>query len=239
MNALIFSVAFAAVATIAFLLAGRFDRRILVAFALLGALDIAADDLVTGLPTVIKSLDVLGGYWNWTGKCLSLTLSMAVIVAFRLTPASVGLTFRQRHLRIGLIAVAFFIVWGTCLGLLFKPHRADAETLAFQGTMPGLSEELVYRGVAPALLLGLFRHKDPVDGMPWAVILSTSVVFGAWHGLSYSHGRFGFDLMSALFPFLWSIPGGWLRFKTRSLVVPVLAHGLGNVAFHVAGALGA
>jgi membrane protease YdiL (CAAX protease family) len=34
-----------------------------------------------------------------------------------------------------------------------------------------------------------------------------------------------------------SIPGGWLRFKTRSLIVPVLAHGLSNVAFHIAGGL--
>jgi membrane protease YdiL (CAAX protease family) len=237
-DTLTFFVAYAAIATLAFLLAGRFDRRILAAFALLGALAIAADDLVTGLPTVIKSLDVLGGHWNWTGKCLSLVLSMAVIVAFRLKPATVGLTFEQRHTRIGLIALAFFIVWGTCLGLLFKPGVADAETLAFQGTMPGLAEELVYRGIAPALLLGLIRRRDPIEGTPWAVVLSTAVVFGVVHGLSYSHGRFGFDILSALFPFLGSIPGGWLRFKTRSLVVPILAHGVANVAFHVAGSLG-
>ncbi|GAF93603.1 unnamed protein product, partial [marine sediment metagenome] len=54
-----------------------------------------------------------------------------------------------------------------------------------------------------------------------------------------SDGKFGFDLMSALFPFIGSIPGGWLRFKTGSLVVPILGHGLANVAFHIAGGLGA
>jgi uncharacterized protein len=34
------------------------------------------------------------------------------------------------------------------------------------------------------------------------------------------------------------VMGGWLRFKTGSLVFPVLAHSLANVAFHVAGAFG-
>lgn len=101
--------------------------------------------------------------------------------------------------------------------------------------MPGLSEEIVYRGIAPALLLGLIRQKGPIEGMPWTVILATSVMFGIWHGLSYSDGKFGFDAMSALFPFMGSIPGCWLRFKTGSLVFPILGHSLANVAFHIAG----
>jgi membrane protease YdiL (CAAX protease family) len=169
---------------------------------------------------------------------LSLVLSALVITALRVSAATVGLTFRQRHTRIGLIALVLFVVWGTCLGLLFKPGAPDAETLAFQAFMPGLSEELVYRGILPALLLGLTRGKGPIEGMPWVVILATSAVFGIWHGLNYSHGTFGFDVMSALFPLIGSIPGGWLRFKTGSLLIPVLAHGVANVAFHLAGGIG-
>jgi len=77
----------------------------------------------------------------------------------------------------------------------------------------------------------------PLDGIPWAVILASSLVFGIWHGLSFSAGHFGFDIMSALFPFIGSIAGGWLRFRTGSLLVPVLGHGLANAAFHIAGGL--
>ena len=115
--------------------------------------------------------------------------------------------------------------------------KVHAETLAFQATMPGLAEELAYRGIAPALLLSLWPRKPHVEGIPWAVIFATSAMFGLWHSLSYSDERFGFDLMSGLFPFLGSIPGGWLRFRTKSLVVPVAGHGLANVAFHIAGGL--
>lgn len=232
-----FSVSFAVVAAVAFVLARLFDKRIALGFALLSAAYLGVDDFVTGVPTMLKGIDFVGGNWNWTGKVFSLVLSVLVIAGFRLSATTVGLTFTQRHRRIGLIALALFIVWGACLGFLFKPGAPDAETLAFQALMPGVSEELVYRGILPALLLGLVRGKEPIEGMPWAVILGTAVVFGAWHGLSYSHGRFGFDVMSALFPFIGSIPGGWLRFKTGSLVFPVCAHGLANVAFHVAGGL--
>ena len=235
MDIAISSAGFFLLACAVFLLARPFDRRILSRFALLAAVYLAADDLVTGLPNLVPAMDLVGDDWNWMGKILSLALSVLVIACLRLSPTAVGLTWTQRHPKIGVIAVMAFIVWGACLGLLFEPGMPDAETLAFQATMPGLAEELVYRGVLPALLLGLVRHRPMGNGIPWAVVVATSVMFGAWHGLSYSNGSFGFDVMSALFPFIGSIPGAWLRFKTGSLVVPVLGHSLANVAFHLAG----
>lgn len=240
MEALIFSLALAAIAAAAFLASKPLEKRILVACALAAAVYIGADDFVTGLPSLVKGLNPAGASWNWTGKFLSLALSATVIAALRLSPDAVGLTIKQRHAKTGLIALLLFIVWGSCLGMLFKPGVPDMETLLFQATMPSLSEELVYRGIAPAILLGLFRREQRADyGMPWVVILSTAVAFGAWHGLKYSNGLFGFDVMSALFPFIGSIPGGWLRYKTGSLVFPILAHSFANVAFHVAGGFAA
>lgn len=238
MEALIVSVAFAAVAFFIFSAAKIADKRILLAFALLAAAYVGLDDLVTGLPSLIKSVDVIPGKWNWTGKVFSLVLSALVIAALKLSPKTIGLTLKQEHPWLGFIAVLFFIVWGMSLGLLFNLGAPNAETLAFQALMPSISEEIVYRGIAPALLLGLINRKEPIDGVPWAVVISTALVFGVWHGLKYSSGSFEFDSMSALFPFLGSIAGGWLRFKTKSLLVPVLGHSFANVAFHVAGGIG-
>jgi membrane protease YdiL (CAAX protease family) len=239
MEALILSLAFAAIAAAAFLASKPLERRILVTCALAAAVYIGADDFVTGLPSLVKELNLIGARWNWTGKFLSLALSAIVILALRLSPATVGLTTEQRHIKSGLVALLLFIVWGSCLGMLFKPGVPDTETLLFQATMPSLSEELVYRGIAPAILLGLFYGKRADYGMPWVVILSTAVAFGVWHGLKHSNGSLGFDAMSALFPFIGSIPGGWLRYKTGSLLFPVLAHSFANVAFHVAGGFAA
>jgi membrane protease YdiL (CAAX protease family) len=205
-------------------------------FCALGcAVYLGLDDLVTGLPSAIRSLSFPGGHWNWAGKLLSLGLSALAIRVLRLRPEAVGITVRWRHGRIGVVSLFFFVVWGACLGLLFKPGSPDLETLAFQATMPGLAEELVYRGILPAILLWRIAKSGDPEGTPRAVILATAVAFGVWHGLHLSGGQFAFDVMSALFPFLGSIPGGWLRFKTRSLAFPIAAHGLANVAFHVAG----
>jgi membrane protease YdiL (CAAX protease family) len=234
MDALVFSLIFASIGFAIAILASRADKRILMTSALLFAVYLGGDDLVTGLPTITNSLDFIPGNWNWSGKVLSLALSAIVVLLLRLSPDAIGLR-KQEHPKIAWAGLGFFIVWGICLGLAFKPGVPDAETLAFQATMPGLAEEIAYRGIAPAILLTLMNRKPHVDGIPWVVILATSVMFGLWHSLSFSDGNIGFDLMSGLFPFIGSIPGGWFRFKTKSLLVPILGHGLANVSFHVAG----
>jgi uncharacterized protein len=237
MDTLIFSLIFASICFTLAMLASRADRRILVTSAVLFAVYLALDDLVTGLPHLTNSLDFISGNWNWSGKVLSLAFSAIVVLSLRLSPDAIGLR-KQEHPRIAWLALGLFLVWGICLGLIFRPGVPDAETLAFQATMPGLAEEIAYRGIAPAILLALMNRKPHVDGIPWAVILATAATFGLWHSLSFSHSSVRFDLMSGLFPFIGSIPGGWLRFRTKSLLVPILGHGVANVAFHVAGGLG-
>ena len=237
MNALVFSLSLAAIAWVLFLLSKQLDTRIAIGATVLCALYVGLDDYLTGLPTVVTSLGVIGDRWNWMGKLFSLILSATMLLALRFSPETIGLTWRQRHPLIGVCAVMLSIVWGACLGIAFRPGPATAETLAFQATMPGLAEELVYRGIVPALLLGLIGGKAPVERPPWGVIVAIAVLFGVLHGLQYMDGKYGFDVQSALFPMIASVPGGWLRFKTGSLLVPVLVHSLANVAFHVAGSL--
>ncbi|MFC4728021.1 CPBP family intramembrane glutamic endopeptidase [Coralloluteibacterium thermophilus] len=238
MDAAISSALFAATCLVVALAVLRADRRVTAVTAAATALYLGLDDFVTGLPHLIPALDFLGGRWNWSGKVLSLALSVAVIVALRLSPDALGFRFRQEHPRLAWMSLAGFVAWGAMLGAIFQPGMADPETLAFQATMPGLAEEIVYRGIAPAVLLGLINSRPHVSDVPWAVIIGTSLMFGVWHALSFSQGSIDFEVMSGLFPMIGSIAGGWLRFKTRSLLIPVLGHALANVAFHVAGGPG-
>jgi len=121
MEAAFFSFAFIAIAAFAFLVSSSLDKRILFIYALATAIYLGADDFVTALPSVVKGLKLFGAHWNWTGKFLSLVLSALVIVALRLSPAAVGLTLKQRHTKVGLVALLLFIAWGISLGLLFRP----------------------------------------------------------------------------------------------------------------------
>src|SRR5690606_14899607 len=84
MDIAISSAGFFLLACVAFLLARPFDRRILSRFALLAAVYLAADDLVTGLPNLVPAMDLVGDDWNWMGKILSLALSVLVIACLRL-----------------------------------------------------------------------------------------------------------------------------------------------------------
>jgi membrane protease YdiL (CAAX protease family) len=239
MEAIIFALSFAAIAFLIVLAFKHFDKRLTLSFGLLFAAYLGLDDLVTGLPSGSSAFSFIGGEWNWSGKIYSLLLSVVVVLGLRIKPEALGLTLSQRNLRASLVALFLFILWGLSLGLLFKPSVPSAETFAFQASMPGIVEELVYRGIAPALLLGLIRGKEPSQGIPWAVVFITAVAFGIWHGLSYSDAAFSFDPMSAFFPFIGSIAGGWLRFNSGSLLFPILAHSFANVAFHLTAMIGA
>lgn len=239
MEAVIFSLSFSATAFLILLAFKYFDKRLTLAFGLLFAAYLGLDDLVTGLPSSSPAFSFIGGDWNWSGKIYSLLLSIVVVLGLGIKPKALGLTLAQRNLTASLIALFLFVLWGLSLGLLFKPSMPSVETLAFQASMPGIVEELVYRGIAPALLLGVIRGKEPSPGIPWAVVFITAVIFGIWHGLSYSDAAFSFDPMSAVFPFIGSIAGGWLRFNSGSLLFPILAHSLANVAFHLTALIGA
>jgi membrane protease YdiL (CAAX protease family) len=237
MDSLLSTLTFAALSFVVILFTKPLDKRMTLALVAAAALYLGLDDFVTGLPRLIPALDLVGGRWNWMGKILSLCLAVLTIVLLRMQPSTLGLTLRLKHPKLAFFAILAFIVWGSTLGLLFKPGAPSLETLWFQSTMPGLSEELVYRGIVPALLMGLVWGRVEADRMPWAVIISTAVAFGLWHGISVTKGQFEFELLSALFPMIGSIPGGWLRFKTGSLLLPVLGHSLANLAFHLAGGM--
>lgn len=212
------------------------DRRITLAGAAAFALYLGADDFITGLPRRVPLLDILPGAWNWDGKLYSLALAAMVIVALRLTPRQLGLAWPQAKLRLATVVSLAYIAWATWLGHHFGTSHSP-ETLAFQATMPGLAEELAYRGLAPALLLSLAQRGGRADPPHLAVILATAAVFGLWHGLSTSQGAIAMDWMSAALTGFGGLVAGWLRFATGSLLFPVLVHGVANVAFQLGGSL--
>jgi membrane protease YdiL (CAAX protease family) len=234
MESLIVTAAFAGGCFLVFLAFKWLDPRLVLGTGFLFAAYMGLDDLMTVLPRLLPALR-LPGDWNWAGKLLSLAFAFGVIAALRIDRKAVGLTFAQTRLRSSLLATLLLVSLSFSLGFIFDPGVPDAETFAFQLLMPGLAEEIAYRGVAPALLLGLIHRKPAVGDVPWAVVMITGIAFGMWHGIGYSDGGLSFDTMSAVFPLVGGIAYGWLRFHSGSLLLPVLAHGLGNVAFCLPG----
>ncbi len=172
-----------------------------------------------------------GARWNWLGK----TMALAGMLALASLPVfgwrRIGLTFRQAKgswsaflLAAALSALFFYFADQGADG------RDDVETIAFQWTMPGLDEEIFYRGVLLLAMNEAFRAKLNILGAPIGYGgLLTSVLFGLAHGLSCD-GAFSFDPMTFLVTGAPSLLLLWMREKTGSLLLPVVAHNVANGA---------
>ncbi|MDZ4257812.1 MAG: CPBP family intramembrane glutamic endopeptidase [Gemmatimonadales bacterium] len=233
MDTVFYTLGYFAIALSGFLVFRPFDKQLAYRFGLLFVCYLVVDDFITGLPYAIDLFDLNPARWNWAGKVYSLLFSAGVIVAFGMNTKATGLILPQRNVKTGAIALIPLILMGVVLALMVQPSPPSGETIAFQLLMPGLAEELTFRGIAPALLLGLVRNRNPPDRTPWIVICIAAIPFGAVHGLSYSDGAFSFALGQSLWTASGGIIYGWLRFSTGSLLYPLLAHSFTNLAFHL------
>jgi membrane protease YdiL (CAAX protease family) len=202
--------------------------------------------LVAALLVVVNDAAVTRGFfafppvpgldhqWNWSGKILALAVSLAIAALPAFGWRNIGLTLRQRQLRGALIVTAVLLLIYATMAWFMGAGGGDGEELAFQLTMPGLEEEIFYRGLLLLALDRAFTARLNVGGaaIGWSLPLN-ALVFGLAHGLSVSHGVFSFDAMTFALPCIGAIPAVWLRAKTGSLVLPIVLHNVVNVLFVV------
>ncbi|MDP3459552.1 MAG: CPBP family intramembrane metalloprotease [Hyphomonas sp.] len=171
--------------------------------------------------------------WNWAGKLAAMAGTLAVMSLPAFGWKRCGMTLDQGPRWGGAIvmfaglAVLFF-----GLALSGADGRPDSlETIAFQWTMPGLDEELFYRGTLLLALNEAFRAKTNALGAPigYGGLLAT-VLFGLTHALGYKAGAVDFDLMTFAMTGVPALLLLWLRERTGSLLLPVLGHNIANGA---------
>jgi membrane protease YdiL (CAAX protease family) len=204
----------------------NFSVRWLVAAALLVAINDCLLTLGYGwLP------DVVGGTWNWQGKLMALAASLAVAALPPFGWRQIGLTLSQTagSLKAAVPVAAVYCGFFVVIALLIPAEPASAEDVAFQLTMPGIEEELFYRGVLLFALNQAFRGRKRLLGVDWGwgAVLS-SMLFGLTHAFGYSDGAFSFDALTMALTVIPSLIAVWLRLRTDSLLLPVVLHNFGN-----------
>jgi hypothetical protein len=110
------------------------------------------------LNAVIPAL--AGLEWNWAGKIAAVlgTLLMMRLIP-ETTPVDFGLTLRQRQgsIRPAVLATIALCAFSWTIQAAFaSPTRSSAERLLYQAFMPGLDEELFFRGLLLAIFLRAF-----------------------------------------------------------------------------------
>lgn len=197
------------------------------------------DSIATLLPLYVKSLQVQGVHWNWSGKIIDVAVMLAVAIIFiatrRFTARDFGLTFRQAPgtgRAILFMMIPMLIIVAAFSATMFGNAKPpSAETIWYEATMPGLAEELLWRGILLALLNRMFTGHFRLAGaeIGYGVIV-VSLVFGLVHGIQFnSKLAVQTDWIAALFALCTGFALAWLRMRTKSLVLPVILHNATNI----------
>ena len=174
-------------------------------------------------------------HWSWQECIVSAAwpfLLVALVAGISL--ASIGVTsrFRPGWLKPSIVALLLAMAVPATFFILGARKKLDVEGWVFLLVMPGLAEELVFRGVYQSLLNRVF-------GKPWRLanaefgwgLIITAILFTGSNGLvavdSQLHARI--VLHAAIAPFMMSLVSGWVRERTDSVWPSVFGHNLSNI----------
>ncbi|MBI1211018.1 MAG: CPBP family intramembrane metalloprotease [Alphaproteobacteria bacterium] len=175
--------------------------------------------------------------WNWRGKIVSIltTLAMTGVVSLMLKDAwtRAGFTLRQAPGSIGPALVATALLVAISCTLEYMAHDGTDTSparLLFQAVAPGLDEEPFFRGLWLLLLAEAFAaDQTRILRFGYAGIVS-SLIFGVVHGVAVQDGALQIVPLAILYPGATGLGLLWIRERTGSLLVPILAHNAINVA---------
>lgn len=176
----------------------------------------------------IDCLNIIGGSWNWDGKIYGIIWGIVAYFIFRdQFSENKFFTFKQNRegLKPAIWASVLVIGIPTLLGAL-NTKEFNLETLLFQITMPGLDEEIMFRGVLLGLMCSCLRNDGPTWRNPANLI--TSVLFGLVHALTVNNVSISFSISSFIWTGMIGYGLGYMTLKTRSILLAIVAHNLCN-----------
>lgn len=229
------AIALAAIAVLALTRVIRVNFVWLGAAMLIYALNVAALSLkrFVPLPSALGDL-----HWNWAGKIAAILASIAVVIGLwavaRKPPKESGFTLIQKPGSFvpAVVATALLIALKIGVEIVGADGRSlDVERILYQATMPGLDEELFWRGT---LLLAL---SEGLRGRRWNVAGAqiglggavTVLLFALGHGMAFQGSGWIVDYVGIAVTGTFAFGLLWLRERTGSVLVPIVAHNVINV----------
>ena len=180
-----------------------------------------------------ECFNIINGRWNWDGKIYGVICGVVAYFVFRRQFADNNF-FTLKQNKEGLksaLKVVIAILSIAILGGIVNDNDFNPETLLFQISMPGLDEEIMYRGVLLGLMCSALRECGATWRSP-AVIIN-GILFGLVHALSLSDGALQFSTANFIWTGILGYSFGYITIKTRSILIPMLAHNLYNFALNL------
>jgi membrane protease YdiL (CAAX protease family) len=179
-------------------------------------------------------------HWSWQAAILT---TAWVLLVVSLTPAvsftSIGVTsnLKPGWLKPAIVALLIAAAVPAVFFILGSRVKLSGEGWAYLLVMPGLAEELLFRGLYLSLLNSALGRCWRFGGAQfgWGLLI-TSVLFAGSNGLvavdSQLHARI--VPLAAIAPFMLGVVSGWVRERTNSVWPSVFGHNLSNIVIPVA-----
>ena len=205
-----------------------YNIKVLTAFAVFFLIN----GILTHLPLEFENLNIFKSQWNWSGKTLGVIGSIIFVLLYKkFSLKDYYLTTKQDKgfLKTGILIVVAVLIFQSALGFFTGSSKPwNLETILYQLTMPGIEEEIAYRGIMLGLLVQVLNPQRWSFIHP--AILVTALLFGMAHGLVLNES---FRLSFRMFPFfntmLLGLVWGWITMKSGSIILALISHNLGNV----------
>jgi len=182
------------------------------------------------LPRLYPTFDIIKGSWNWDGKIYGIILGVVFYFLFRkLFRENDFFTLRQNkeNFKPALVGAIIMVLLSSIVWFIFGKSEFNFETLAFQISIPGIDEEIFFRGLLLGLLASALKEKVSFLGNP--SVLLTAILFGFMHVLKIDkNNSIGFDLIYFLQTGLAGYVWGWITIKSRSILLAIFSHNFSN-----------
>lgn len=201
-------------------------------FALL-LLAIFGNEIITRITMFFPDVQFFHGY-NWIGKSLA-TLFCIIFILIYNDKYEFGFTFRQKAgslkpvliVSIALLIVELILLWFTA-----GPRQISLESYLFQLSVPGISEEIAYRGLFLGLLNAMFVGRKKIFGAPigFGAAIITLLFIGV-HIMGFNSNLdfyFHFNIWTLISLVLPPLVMVWQRERSGSILIPVIFHNLLN-----------
>jgi membrane protease YdiL (CAAX protease family) len=189
------------------------------------------NQISVNLPSISSELRIFNSNsnWNWDGKIYTIISSILFLILYKkYTLKDYFLTFNQENkfLQKGVLIIISLLILRTTL-MFFAPTKLlNLETLFYQFSMPGIGEEIAYRGIMLGLLTKILKSKNLIlNSSVWV----TAILFGLAHGFSLSSEfSITFNIQPFLRTMIYGLIWGWITIKSGSILLALISHNLGN-----------
>lgn len=182
------------------------------------------------LPRISTKFNLIQSSWNWEGKIYGVICGVVCYYTFRkYFKENDFFTLKQnpQHIKSTVTTAIGIVLLSTVAWFILGKTPWNTETLAFQISLPGIDEEIMFRGVLLGLLASSLKEKVLYVVSPSVVL--TAILFGFTHSLTLANDySVDFDILyfsqTAFAGYIW----GWITIKSRSILLAILSHNFSN-----------